>query len=236
VIAYLSEFSSTRTGFPYGWYVYTESTRGEELFISNVPFMDSLSYTFLLFAAYQTALVFLSTMYKTSKDVQLIDTFSLRQSWRTALLTAAFMMMLDVVIDPVAYQGEKWFLGKIYHYVHEGHYFGVPLSNAGGWFLVGLVATRVYQSLERRFFSEGFQDRGLYRFRYHGLTGVGLYYGVLLFNMAVTAYIQDWHLLFADAFIYLLPTLLLVLRLTDPHSRATQATLEAHRQSWGLMG
>src|SRR3970040_106974 len=55
-IAFLSEISSTRTGFPYGLYHYTGITRGQELYIGNVPFMDSLSYTFLLFASFSLAL------------------------------------------------------------------------------------------------------------------------------------------------------------------------------------
>ncbi|SVB89047.1 uncharacterized protein METZ01_LOCUS241901, partial [marine metagenome] len=51
-IAFLSEYSSTRNGFPYGFYNYIETTRGQELWISNVPFMDSLSYSFLAYVAY----------------------------------------------------------------------------------------------------------------------------------------------------------------------------------------
>ena len=46
-IAFISEYTSTRIGIPYGLYHYTGETHGKELFISNVPFMDSLSYSFL---------------------------------------------------------------------------------------------------------------------------------------------------------------------------------------------
>ena len=55
-IAFLSEYSSTRNGFPYGFYSYIETTRNQELWISNVPFMDSLSYSFLVYVAYTMAL------------------------------------------------------------------------------------------------------------------------------------------------------------------------------------
>src|SRR5262249_50127375 len=54
--AFLCEFSSTRTGIPFGWYFYNGSTVGQELYLSNVPFMDSISFSFLLFAAYCVAL------------------------------------------------------------------------------------------------------------------------------------------------------------------------------------
>jgi uncharacterized membrane protein len=198
VLAFLSEFLSTRTGFPYGFYHYTESTRGQELFIFNVPFMDSLSYTFLLFASMSTAQFFLS---------------SGRQGWKVLLLTAMLMMTLDFVIDPVALQGEKWFLGKIYYYDYSGAYFGVPLTNALGWGLVGFVAMFVYQRIERRWLGEGFQDRGIRAWRHRSLYGVGLYYAVLIFNLAVTAWIGEKGLLIAGCFVYLIPTVLLVFRL-----------------------
>src|SRR5678815_642136 len=51
-LAWLAEFSSTRIGIPFGLYHYTGSTRGQELFVANVPFMDSLSFTFLAYAAF----------------------------------------------------------------------------------------------------------------------------------------------------------------------------------------
>ena len=47
------------------------------------------------------------------------------------------MMLLDVVIDPLAVRGERWFLGHVFYYPEGGVYFGVPLSNFVGWALVG---------------------------------------------------------------------------------------------------
>ena len=54
--AFVCEYSSTRIGFPFGDYYYTGSTVGEELYLANIPFMDSLSFTFLLYASYCLAL------------------------------------------------------------------------------------------------------------------------------------------------------------------------------------
>ena len=56
LVAFAAEFSSTRTGIPFGFYTYLEGTRDRELYLSNVPFMDSLSFTFLAFAAYAMAI------------------------------------------------------------------------------------------------------------------------------------------------------------------------------------
>ena len=51
-LAWLSEFLSTGIGIPFGLYHYTGDTRGQELFIANVPFMDCLSFTFLAYASF----------------------------------------------------------------------------------------------------------------------------------------------------------------------------------------
>ncbi len=214
-IAFLSEFSSTRNGFPYGFYHYTEATRGAELFISNVPFFDSLSFTFLLFASFSMALFFLAPLRGKSPEDPVAGTFAIRWSWKTAILTAVFMMVIDFIIDPVALRGEQWFLGKIYYYDYSGAYFGVPLTNALGWGLVGLVAIFVYQQIERRWLGPGFKDWGLRSWRGRGLYGVGLYYGVLLFNLAVTAWIGETGLLIAGCFVFILPTILLIIRIGD---------------------
>jgi putative membrane protein len=59
VTAFAAGWLSMRVGFPFGHYVYTESTRGQELFLSNVPFMDSPSFPFLAWVASATALTLL---------------------------------------------------------------------------------------------------------------------------------------------------------------------------------
>ena len=51
-IAFAAEYSSTHNGFPFGFYTYIETTRGQELWISNVPFMDTISFTFLSYVSY----------------------------------------------------------------------------------------------------------------------------------------------------------------------------------------
>ena len=115
-IAFLSEYSSTRIGFPYGFYEYIETTRGQELWISNVPFMDSLSYSFLAYVAYTMALFMWSPLKINRWDIRLVESSRVRRSLRVVFSGAIFFMLMDVIIDPVAFQGERWFLGKIYTY------------------------------------------------------------------------------------------------------------------------
>jgi uncharacterized membrane protein len=191
-IAFISEFSSTRIGFPYGFYEYIEITRGKELWISNVPFMDSLSYSFLAYVAYTMALFMWSPLKINRWDIRLEESASVRRSLRVVFSGAIFFMLMDVIIDPIAFQGDRWFLGKIYTYKEQGEYFNIPLTNFFGWLLVGVCIlysfTRIDGYLNRSFL---YKEQA---FPGQALLGPVLYFGVLLFNLAVTFYIGEWAL------------------------------------------
>ena len=189
-IAFLSEYSSTRNGFPYGYYTYIEATRNQELWISNVPFMDSLSYSFLSYFSYTMSLLIGSPLKKNGWDIQLMDTQAIRSSSRTLFTAATFVMLLDVVIDPVALHGDRWFLGLIYSYKEKGEYFNIPLTNFAGWFLVGLVIFFFFSKIDLWLGGDG-KGRGVRELPGKALLGPAVYFGVLAFNLSVTFYIGE---------------------------------------------
>lgn len=168
-VAWVAEYASTRVGVPFGLYHYTGETMDRELFVANVPFFDSLSFPFLAYAAWCLA------------------RGTLGRARGPAVVAGAgvLMMLLDVVIDPLAVRGERWFLGRLFYYPHGGVYWGVPLSNFGGWALVGCAIVGGFVALT------GARERPP---RSPG-GGIGLYYGVLGFNLALTAWIGEWGLL-----------------------------------------
>jgi len=181
-VALLAELSSTRTGVPFGLYHYTGSTRGQELFIADVPFMDSLSFTFLAYASFCLA--------RAALRAEGVAPARPRAPLALACLSGLLMMLLDVVIDPAAVRGDRWFLGRIFYYPHGGEYFGVPLSNFLGWALVGTASVGAYLALAG--------DGG----RRRVWPGVALYYAVLAFNLGVTAWIGEWTLVAVGAGIH----------------------------------
>ncbi len=139
LIAFLSEFSSINTGIPYGWYYYIDTTRTRELWIAGVPFFDSLSYVFLAYCSYATALLVVSPLKRQPGDFITLETRSIRRSLSVLFLGSLFQVFLDIIIDPVALQGGRWFLGQIYGYREAGVHFGVPLSNYIGWWVVSIL-------------------------------------------------------------------------------------------------
>jgi len=207
--AFLCEFSSTRTGIPFGWYFYTGSTRGQELYLSNVPFMDSLSFSFLLFTSYCLALVFLLPARGHRLSLELRDNPAIRQSGQVLALSTLFFVLLDAVIDPVALRGDRWFLGKIYYYPEPGVHFGVPMANYLGWAVVGLVALGVFQWIDRCL-PDATNAPTITR---PLLLGCVLYYGVLAFNLAVAFWINEPVIGTTGLFMYLPITAFLLLRL-----------------------
>lgn len=175
-VAFAAEYASTRTGVPFGLYHYTGETAGRELFISNVPFFDPLSFPFLAYASYCLA------------------RWALGQSrgWAPAALAGVLMMLVDVVVDPLAVLGDRWFLGRVFYYAEPGVYFGVPLSNFAGWLLVGwAIAGGYLRAVGRRPRALG-----------SPLGGIGLYYGVLCFNLGVTWWIGQRALLGAGILVH----------------------------------
>jgi putative membrane protein len=228
-IAFVSEFSSTRNGFPYGYYEYLEGTQSSELWISNVPFFDSLSYTFIAYTAYSMALLVYTPILRRGLDIQLVETHQLRQSWPVAVLCVTFFVLLDVVVDPVALRGSRWFLGQIFWYPQGGVYFGVPLTNFGGWALVGAAIILLFQSSDRLLVRRGWDsDMGVRYTPAKALWGPLLYYLLLLFNLAVTFMIDELLLGIVGVVLFTPITVIVVMLLVKPSNQATTEEIAAH--------
>lgn len=187
-VAYAAEASSIRTGIPFGWYYYIPTTVDRELWIAGVPFFDSISFPFLLVSSYGLAWWLLSRPQPGSARAERANRPRPGRARHLALTTVLFVLA-DVVIDPVALRGERWFLGQIYGYPEPGAYFGVPVANFAGWAAVGAVATAAYHAWEVR---QPALRTAVFRGR--ALLCPGLYFGVLAFNLAVTFALGEWRL------------------------------------------
>lgn len=193
LIAFTSEFTSTRIGIPYGLYIYTGETHGKELFVSNVPFMDSLSYAFLAYFSYSLAILVTSQLYRNGFDIQLAMNKEHRRSAGVLILATIFFVLQDVVVDPVALRGSAWFLGQVFYYPDSGFYFGVPLSNFMGWFIVGLAIIYSFQRLDEFVDGwSGFRDEATRYVPYKAMLGPACYFATMLFNLFVTFYIGEY--------------------------------------------
>ncbi|HYB13786.1 MAG TPA: carotenoid biosynthesis protein [Myxococcota bacterium] len=176
-VAFACEYTSTRNGFPFGLYHYFDApTRGRELWVSNVPFMDSLSFVFLSFVGYAAARRLIGATPHPEGRIQL-----------TPLLLGLgtlLMVAIDLVCDPVALRGDRWFLGKLYDYAEPGLFFGVPFTNYLGWTFVGAVVLAAMGALERAGWLRGAPLYSLPRG-----TVTAFYAAIVLFNAVIAFWI-----------------------------------------------
>lgn len=230
-VAFAAELSSTRNGFPFGLYHYIDTMRDRELWIANVPFWDSLSFTFLCYLGWRLGVLLYAPLAVRTGDFQVVETRAIAGSWRVALTGALLMTWLDVVIDPLTVRGDRWFLGKMYFYPEGGIYFGVPLSNFAGWFLVGVTVIALYQRLERLdWCARG--RRGIRHLPFAGLIEPLLYLGILAFNLALTFAIGE-PLLGTIGILMFIPVVALGLtHPLNPRRHATAADLAAHLRDY----
>jgi putative membrane protein len=184
LIAFACEYSSTRNGFPFGPYAYFDETRTRELWIANVPFWDSLSFVFLSYFSFALAAALL-----TPREALAEGVWKGMRHPAAPLVGGLVMMLLDVVIDPVALQGEKWFLGRIYEYPVRGFYFGVTAANFAGWFVVGAASQWAFQLAVRVLPWCAGPWRRLHPSFVWAVLAV--YAGIFGFNLAVTVLIGD---------------------------------------------
>lgn len=226
LIAFASEYSSINTGFPYGWYYYVDTTRDRELWVAGVPFFDSLSYVFLTYCSYALALLVLAPVKRVRGDLVLLETGRLRRSFSVLFLGSLFQVFLDIIIDPVALQGSRWFLGRIYGYREVGAHFGVPVSNYLGWLLVSAVLIAALQFIDRTGKGEA-KPAGVAAAPYRCLYGPFLYLCVVIFNLTVTVYIGEELMALTGLFIVIPPAamgLVLFLQKLDRYQKDQLAT------------
>ncbi len=174
-VALVFELTSTRTGFPYGKYTYTEFTRGDELYIFNVPLFVPLSHGILMWAGRAIAIVGFR-----ARDRNVIP-------WLGALGT----VLVDLVVDPVSLHGNRWFLGDLHRWENASGYLGVPLWNFLGWYLATWLVLFVDEA-----FDVGVPERS-----FDAARGVTLALSVMLFSVLLALGIQQWRIALSGAVI-----------------------------------
>jgi putative membrane protein len=165
IVALAFEYTSTHAGFPYGKYSYTGLTRGDELYVSNIPLFVPLSHAVLIWAGRSVAIV----------------GFRARSRNVIPWLGALGAVLVDLVVDPVSLHGNQWFLGDMYHWESAKGYLGVPLTNFLGWYLAAAIVLWIDEAL----------DVGVER-SFDAMRGLMLALSVMAFNVLIALGIRQW--------------------------------------------
>jgi uncharacterized membrane protein len=229
LVSLASEWSSVHNGIPFGLYHYIQRTRGEEIWVAGVPLFDSLSFTFLAFSSYTVALLLCSPLYRRGWDLRVLDTWRIRRSPRVWLMAALFMVRVDMVVDPLSVLGQRWFLGRIFWYEPPGPYFGVPISNYLGWYLVAAVSIAIFQTLDWLLNRDaGKPFAALPNLPSRAILGPMLYAGIVCFGITMLFVIRAPEIGWASVFIFL-PFLVMTLHIvTRAECYGDTAAIESH--------
>jgi putative membrane protein len=105
------------TGFPYGWFYYSENLGYKVLDL--VPWSVAFAFAPLVLGS-------LSLASYVTTDARL-----------AIPLSALILVWTDLVLDPAAVLLEIWI------WAHPGPYYGIPISNYIGWFLTATLASTI---------------------------------------------------------------------------------------------
>ena len=125
----LAENGSVHLGIPYTGYSFNPALRGKEVFIGDVPLMVPLSYTFMGYFGFATGRLLSSGPWRTRG----------RKVWHEYLLGIVLTVWALWIMDPVARLGQRWILGRVFHYHGPGFWFGLPLGSQAGFTLTAAV-------------------------------------------------------------------------------------------------
>jgi uncharacterized membrane protein len=190
-IAWLSEFVSTRTGFPFSWYEYYPSSFPDELWISNIPLFASLSFAALTYFGHSLTYTLFSPLRRGAQGIERVENRQLLNSLKVALWASLLITWTDFVVDPIAHLGEYWFLGKIYFWITTSlaWHFDIPLWNYFGWLLTVFVIVYVNQRIDQYLLSRGMDHKPAFNLPHRCLWSLGYYIGNFLFILAVNIYL-----------------------------------------------
>jgi uncharacterized membrane protein len=122
------EALSIHTGFPFGHYYYSAAMIGPRIF--QVPLIIMPAYFGMGYAAWILAHVLLG---------QYSKKLSGSQKFFVPLIATFIMVIWDLCIDPTAST-----IAGLWVWPEGGSYFGVPLQNYLGWFLVVYIFLQIF--------------------------------------------------------------------------------------------
>jgi putative membrane protein len=124
-VSFTFENLSVRTGFPFGLYHYSP-----ELGLMQVPLIIIFAYFSMGYLSWMMAHILLSQYQSPLQGIRIF----------LVPLTASFIMVMwDLTIDPISST-----LQGLWVWHEPGAYFGVPISNFFGWFLVVYLFYQIF--------------------------------------------------------------------------------------------
>ncbi|MHB8437708.1 MAG: carotenoid biosynthesis protein [Acidimicrobiales bacterium] len=138
-VGLLAENGSVHFGFPYTGYTFNPALRSKEIFVGSVPLMVPMSYTFMGYLGFAAGRLLASGPWRTRGS----------SLWQEYLLAMVLTVWALWILDPVSRLGQRWFLGRLFHYDGPGFWFGLPLGSQLGFVLTAAILLGILALMTR---------------------------------------------------------------------------------------
>lgn len=157
-VSHFFEALSIQTGFPFSYYHY-DKLAGPRLF--QVPLIIMLAYFGTGYASWILSHILLDQYAKRLQG---------KQIFLIPLIAAFIMVMWDLCMDPLAST-----VGSLWVWKEAGSYFGVPLQNYFGWFLVVYLIFQLFALYIAKYDLEQTSKINVFSNRFFWLEAVAIY-------------------------------------------------------------
>ena len=135
-----SELIGVRYGWIFGHYFYNPVLI--PFIFGLVPVMTVVSWVTIIYISYSFANMILKGFGSPKPNIKQNKLFYVILLILLSSISGFVAANLDMLIDPVVVTTQGWF------WIGGGPYFGVPIGNFVGWFLVAFLATLVFRLYE----------------------------------------------------------------------------------------
>ena len=132
-------FISEYFGLKYGQFFGTYYTYSPQITFFTVPVQVIFYWAAFIYTGYSITNSFLIWLHLEKPRIKLGNGLLLIL---TIILDGLFVLAIDLFMDPLAVRQGAW------TWIHGGPYFGVPIGNFIGWFIVAVLSSGIFRSLE----------------------------------------------------------------------------------------
>jgi uncharacterized membrane protein len=140
VFGLFSELILVKYGWLVGHYYYNPTLR--PFVLGLVPVMTVVSWATIIYVSYTFANMILKGFGSPKPNIKQNKLYMILLLILLSAISGLVAANLDMLLDPVVVSTHGWI------WVNGGPYFGVPLGNFVGWFIVTFIATLVYRLYE----------------------------------------------------------------------------------------
>ncbi len=144
ILALGSESIGVKYGLIFGHYYYNPILT--PFFFGLVPVMNVVSWLPIIYISYTFANMILNGFGGQKPNIKQNKSFMITLLILLSAISGLVAANLDMLLDPVVVSTQGWF------WIGGGPYFGVPISNFVGWFMVTFIFTfvfRLYESFKK---------------------------------------------------------------------------------------